>query len=113
MTAERLAERGQRLVSFFTYLSDGSECEGGHTRFPRLGVSFRPKLGTCVMWWNRTVDGVMDERTLHCGCPVDEGTKWGMNVWMREKPLATDPVNVVPVGKFNCKNSDGDAGGNE
>jgi len=28
----------------------------------------------------------MDERTLHAGRPVVAGEKWGMNIWLRERP---------------------------
>lgn len=53
------------------------------------------------MWWNCTADGIMDERTLHCGCPVEGGIKWGMNTWMRERPLGAEELTVVEVRGFN------------
>lgn len=43
--------RGQRIVSLFCYLSD--DCEGGYTVFPRLGITFRPKKGVAVLWYNQ------------------------------------------------------------
>jgi hypothetical protein len=29
---------------------------------------------------------VPDERTIHAGCPVEAGEKWGLNIWLRERP---------------------------
>ena len=30
--------------------------------------------------------GNLDDRTLHAGEPVAKGEKWGLNVWLRERP---------------------------
>lgn len=52
---EKTAVTGNRLVSFFVYLSG---CEaGGHTGFPRLGQSFAPEEGTGVVWYNLDRNG--------------------------------------------------------
>jgi len=58
---------------------------GGHLRFPRLGLSVRPRKGDAVVWAN-TVDS---DRTsplhdsLHEGMPVLWGEKYAVNVWTR------------------------------
>ena len=41
--AEKTSERGNRLLSFFAYLTDG--VDGGRTSFPKLGASFAPECG--------------------------------------------------------------------
>jgi len=82
--AAKAALGGQRLVSVFCYLQG---CfRGGETAFPRLGVRFLPRCGGAVVWYNLDEAGREDPRTLHSGCPVIEGEKWGMNIWLRARP---------------------------
>lgn len=82
--AAKVAQGGQRLVSVFCYLQ---ECtRGGETAFSRLGLRFAPRRGDAVVWFNLDGTGREDKRTLHQGCAVLEGEKWGMNVWLRQKP---------------------------
>ena len=88
--AEKTKVQGNRLVSFFVYLSD---CDGGgRTYFPTLRVGFTPKVGPAVMWYNMDRHGNPDERTLHAGEPVDRGEKWGMNIWLRERARANSAM---------------------
>ena len=75
--------QGNRLVSFFVYLSPCAG--GGRTYFPQLRVGFVPQPGEAVCWYNLDRHGNLDERTLHAGEPVTEGEKWGMNIWLRER----------------------------
>ena len=82
---EKTLMQGNRLVSFFVYLSS---CDaGGKTAFPQLGVGFAPEVGAAAMWYNIDRHGNLDERTLHAGEPVTHGEKWGMNIWLRERAL--------------------------
>ena len=75
---------GNRIVSIFVYLSD---CEaGGHTHFPTIGVRRAPVCGAALLWHNIERHGLLDARTLHAGEPVESGTKWGMNIWLRQRP---------------------------
>lgn len=84
---DKTAERGNRLLSFFVYLSG---CDGGgRTYFPTLRVGFAPEVGCAVMWYNMDRHGNPDERTLHAGEPVQSGEKWGMNIWLRERGRAS------------------------
>jgi prolyl 4-hydroxylase len=46
-------------------------------------------LATAAVWWNLLPDGSPDPLTLHAGCPVVEGTKFGMNLWFRERSRRT------------------------
>lgn len=97
---------GNRLTSFFVYLL--VDCNGGTTIFPRLQrpnssewctqlkcrhdngeevgwLEVKPKVGTAIFWYNLDRDGVADEKTLHLGAPVFNGTKFGLNIWTRER----------------------------
>jgi prolyl 4-hydroxylase len=103
---------GNRLSSFFVYVSASDDIVGGGTRFPLLdapvderwcefvdcdaeledGVVFRPVQGNAVFWrnlkWDRAKkEYVGDGRTVHAGLPVQRGRKLGMNVWTREGVL--------------------------
>lgn len=73
---------GDRLATVLVYLTDVRS--GGHTAFPRLGVSVAPRAGRALVWFN------LDPRrhapvdlSLHCACPVNEGEKWVLNKWIR------------------------------
>jgi len=80
----KCAEMGNRLLSFFVYLMP---CEGGgRTYFPKLHAGFTPEKGSAVCWYNLDRHGNLDDRTLHAGEPVTKGEKWGLNVWLRERP---------------------------
>ena len=78
------AVQGNRLVSVFVYLS---RCEGGgRTTFPLLELSFAPEPGCAVLWYNLDRRGRRDDLTLHAGEPVTAGEKWGLNIFLRERP---------------------------
>ena len=75
---------GNRLISMFVYLTG---CEaGGHTAFPLAGVRMAPQCGHALLWHNIDKHGLLDGRTLHSGEPVERGCKWGMNIWLRQRP---------------------------
>ena len=95
-------ERYNRVASFFLYLD--VNCTSGGTYFPRLpappeglsenrfsttanrtGLVINPRLGSGVAWLNLNGTGAGDERTLHAGLPVREGSKVGMNIWIKIK----------------------------
>ena len=87
---ERMGSAGNRLASVFVYLSCADE--GGATCFPDLSLSLSPCAGTAVLWHNLDTKGRPDRRTLHAGTPVVAGEKFGMNIWLRQRPL--DPGSV-------------------
>lgn len=110
--ADKTREMGNRLVSFFIYLSG---CDaGGHTSFPRLQHSFAPEAGCGVVWYNLDRNGLPDERTLHAGCPVERGEKWGLNIWLRERPRRVPQPRVraaLSLGQAATEAGLGKAGG--
>merc|ERR1740124_793508 len=59
--AEKLAVRGNRLVSVFVYLQLPEA--GGRTAFPQLQESFQPRAGGALVWYNLDRHGTADERT--------------------------------------------------
>ena len=95
--------RFNRLASFFIYLD--ANCTEGETWFPhiepvvdrsnhsnifyrslgdRTGIGFIPKAGSGIFWINLRPDNSGDERTEHAGLPVGDGSKVGMNIWVRK-----------------------------
>ncbi|KAK2039486.1 oxidoreductase [Colletotrichum somersetense] len=102
-----VAEGGNRVSSFFTYIEASDDIVGGGTNFPRLqapagkqwckfvecdepweaGVTFRPVEGNAVFWTNLLDGGEGDERVMHAGLPVQRGEKLGMNIWTRQGPF--------------------------
>ena len=70
---------GQRIVTFFLYLSDVEE--GGETAFPKLKLSVKPKLGKALIWPGVMNDSPtsIDHRTLHEAKPVIKGLKYAAN----------------------------------
>ena len=56
------------------------------------GVSVTPKQGRLIWWYNHHANGSFDARSMHAGCPVLLGEKWGLNIWLDKRdgqPLLT------------------------
>jgi prolyl 4-hydroxylase len=66
---------GNRVATVLFYMSDVAQ--GGATVFTKLNVGVWPKKGSAVFWHNLQASGERDFRTLHAGCPVLVGSKWG------------------------------------
>ncbi|KIW18798.1 hypothetical protein PV08_03087 [Exophiala spinifera] len=101
------AHGGNRLTSFFAYVTASADISGGGTNFPLLdppaderwceyidcdvpledGVTFLPVPGNAVFWVN-LVGGKGDPRNIHSGVVVTSGEKVGLNIWTREGPLS-------------------------
>ncbi len=81
MGDEAMKAGGQRIATVLIYLNDCAE--GGHTSFPTVGLSVKPKKGTALVFFPCKADGTPDTRTLHAALPaVDE--KWVSQVWVRQ-----------------------------
>lgn len=73
---------GPRILTMFLYLSDVEE--GGHTEFPLLGLSVKPKKGMALLWpgvHNHNTHEI-DRRTTHTARPVIKGRKYAANSWI-------------------------------
>ena len=84
---KRCMERGgQRLVTCLIYLNDVAK--GGGTEFPKLGLEVEAVAGRMVVFHN-CLEGTTTchPDSLHGGLPVEDGEKWAVNLWFRERPL--------------------------
>ena len=99
--AERTAITGNRLISLFCCLSEADS--GGATAFPHLGLRFELKQGEALLWSNIDNSGTLDGRTIHAGRPVEAGEKYGMNVWLRQRPIVDAEAAAVGSGEANAK----------
>ena len=76
---------GHRLYTFLIYLNNVDE--GGETHFPLLNKKFKPKKNCAILWNNLTDDQSKSHPySKHAGMPVIKGTKWAINVWIRQYP---------------------------
>lgn len=72
---------GQRSWTFMVYLNDTDE--GGETEFVELGIKFKPKRGTALIWNNLKKDGRVNPDTQHQAHPVLKGRKYVITKWFR------------------------------
>lgn len=86
-TKEALMRGGQRQLTFFVYLNDlPADEQSGHTFFPNLDLKIKPRKGMAAVWMNVLPhNGKEDPRMLHAGLPPTTGTKYGLNIWSRER----------------------------
>ena len=91
-----------RILTAFLYLNDVAE--GGQTRFPKVPddaartkkparapfLSFRPRRGTLLLWPNALDDDPWTNNAFaeHEAMAVDEGIKYGANLWLLQYPDA-------------------------
>ncbi len=74
---------GNRTHTLMIYLNEGYK--GGGTYFPTLQKTIEPETGK-ALWWHNLKDGKVQEQYLHEGVTVDEGKKYVVTSWWREKP---------------------------
>ena len=81
---------GQRVVTMILYLND--DFEGGHTVFPKLRQDVAPVKNNGLLFYSLEEGGAKQchPLSLHAGKPVKKGTKYIANVWLRERPYATE-----------------------
>ena len=78
-----LKNGGQRTASAITYLS--APALGGGTSFPKLDLTIPAKTGDTLWFENCDQNGNIDPRSLHAGDVVEEGEKWVVTKWYRQR----------------------------
>ncbi|HWE47312.1 MAG TPA: 2OG-Fe(II) oxygenase [Caulobacteraceae bacterium] len=81
--ALEIAEKGQRIATFLTYLNE--DFEGAETEFPVLALRWRGKTGDAILFRNVDPSGAPDRRTLHAGRTPTRGEKWLLSQFIRDK----------------------------
>ena len=81
---DQVSMGGQRTWSAMTFLNEPAE--GGRTNFPTAGVVIAPKAGNLVIWNNMDALGRPNPGSLHQGMPVEQGVKYVLTKWYRERP---------------------------
>lgn len=86
-------QHGVRILTVFLYLNDVKA--GGGTKFDALDVTVEPKLGRAVIWPSTLNESPneMDERTAHQALPVEDGIKYGANIWFHQFDFQTPDAN--------------------
>ncbi len=74
---------GQRTWTAMIYLNEPAA--GGATAFKFLNFRVEPRLGRTLIWNNMAQDGSPNPWTVHEGQPVDDGVKYIVTKWYRER----------------------------
>ena len=92
---DQLARGGQRRYTFFVYLTTVPESKvapthAGSTWFPKLDLHVEAVEGRAAFWHNcnmnvKTNKCVVDSKMLHGGTAPTKSTKYGLNIWVRER----------------------------
>ena len=80
---EQLVMGGQRTWTAMVFLNEPEA--GGTTRFPTIGVALTPRTGNLLVWNNMDEFGEPNAATLHAGMPIEQGTKYILTKWYRER----------------------------
>ncbi len=83
--AEYASHGGQRTWTAMIYLNAPEA--GGATAFKFLDMAVEPRLGRILIWNNMALDGSPNPWTLHEGQPVEDGIKYIVTKWYRERPF--------------------------
>lgn len=73
-----------KLATLIVYLNDNFD--DGETFFNDLGYKIKPKKGS-ALFFLYNYDDITNKTTMHEALPVNNGTKYIITFWVREKPL--------------------------
>lgn len=74
---------GQRVGTLLVYLND--DFTGGETHFPLIDQTYKAPTGSAVFFRPLgTSSAQCHPNALHAGLPVESGTKYVCNAWIRE-----------------------------
>ena len=82
---QEITENGQRIITFLIYLND--DYSGGETVFPKLDISHKGRTGEGLFFVNALANGISDLRTLHAGTPLQNGEKWIVSQFIRNRTV--------------------------
>lgn len=68
-----------RFATVLVYLQDVDK--GGETKFPKLGISVKPRKGRLLVWNNMDPDGRCDPTSIHNAAKVVDGKKVIIQRW--------------------------------
>ena len=91
------AAGGQRTWTAMIFLKEPEA--GGHTFFPRVNIKVSPRRGNLVCWNNLDASGDPNPFSMHQGMPVEEGVKYVITKWYRERPW-TPATPGQPQGAY-------------
>jgi hypothetical protein len=94
LASPRWRDQGQRVTTVIAYLNEVAA--GGTTSFPALALRVEARAGRLLRFDNVRPDGQGDERSLHCGDPVQGGDKWIVTAWFRERPATQHVGGQIP-----------------
>ena len=83
--ASKIKQGGNRCVTMITYLNDVQD--GGGTVFPVLGFAIQALQGRVLMFGNLDEHKIPHPSSLHMGLPPENGDKWILTFWFREKDI--------------------------
>ena len=76
---------GNRLATIIVYLNTLTEGQGGETYFRDLNMGIKPRKGSALVFFPSFSNGVMDDRTIHCGLqPATGHSKYILQCWVRQ-----------------------------
>lgn len=81
---EQIGQGGQRTWTAMVFLNEPTV--GGRTNFPSANFAITPRTGNLVIWNNMDAFGAPNAATLHEGMPVEQGCKYVLTKWYRERP---------------------------
>ena len=83
--SSKIKEGGNRCVTMIAYLNNVQD--GGGTVFPVLGLAIQAVQGRVLMFGNLDENKIPHPASLHMGLPPENGDKWIITFWFREKDV--------------------------
>lgn len=91
--AYEIQTRGERLITFLTYLND--DYDAGETAFPKLDKSHKGSTGDGLLFLNVLNDATPDARSVHAGRPPTRGEKFLLSQFLRQQPVHNTPAESL------------------
>ena len=79
---------------------DEEKKKGPHFRAPLPALKVKPRKGAALIFYGARPDGTPDWLAWHGSCPVEKGTKWIAQKWVRMVPRTFFQDPNVSAGAF-------------